>query len=379
MSVTDDRKDKRRYSQLGQTSYSLNPSAGGNLTSGNSAKTSGAMKGAATGAAVGTAIMPGVGTFVGGLIGGVAGFFGSKKNPKPKMVAPSFIDVQTVDLPEGTAPLGYTTRENIKDNLANLPLAQQLVTQADAYEQDRLLGLTEKAMPGFRAYQERLTQMGMERMDDPYRLPADQQEYLRRQAAEQGITRGTRGEFNSFDLMRDFGISSMQYGSQRLQEAQSIFQQLNATMPRVNPTSPLNFLTTAGQAQQQAQFDANYEFNAAQFDFEQNLIQRNARQKQADIVANIQNANARGKYEAIARQNAEFNANMQQLGTSIAGGFGGSGGGGFSSGQISSEMNRAGTWSGQQRAMGNAGLSADDYADMYDSMSAYRSRSSTGR
>jgi hypothetical protein len=70
---------------------------------------------------------------------------------------------------------------------------------------------------------------------------------------------------------------------------------------------------------------------------------------------------------------------MQQLGTSLAGGFSGGGGGGFSSAQISSEMNRAGTWSGQQRAMGNAGLSAADYADMYDSMSAWKSGSSTGR
>jgi hypothetical protein len=378
MSTTDTRTGRQKYTQLAQSSYNFTPQGGGNLTSGNSAKTSGAMSGAATGAMIGSAFGP-VGTVAGGIIGGVAGYFGSKRNPKPKMVAPNFIDVQTVDLPEGTAPLGYTTRENIKDNLENLPLAQQLVTQADAYEQDRLLGLTEKAMPGFREYQKKLTEAGMERLNDPYSLPADQQEYLRRKAAESGITRGTRGEFNSFDLMRDFGISSMQYGSQRLQESQSIFQQLNATMPRVNPTSPLNFLTTAGQAQQQAQFDANYEFNAAQFDFQQNLIRRNAAQKQADIVANIQNANARGKYEAIARQNAEFNANMQQLGTSLAGGFSGGGGGGFSSGQISSEMNRAGTWSGQQRAMGNKGLSAADYADMYDSMSAWKSGSSTGR
>lgn len=351
------RSRNNKYRPLTQSGWS--PSSGGATTystSGKSAKTSGAMKGAATGAMVGTAIMPGVGTIVGGAIGGVAGWFGSKKNPRPDLVAPEFVDVQTVDLPEGTAPLGYTTRENIKDNLANLPLAQQLVAQSDAFAQDQLLGLTEKAMPGFRAYQEKLTQAGMERLDNMYALPKEQEDYLKRKAAERGITRGTQGEFNAFDLMRDFGISSMQYGSQRLAEAQNVFQQLNATMPRVNPTSPLNFLTTAGQAQQQAQFDASYEFNAAQFDFQQNLIQRNARQKQADVIANVRNANASGKYESIARENAQFNADMMQMGSALAGGF--TGGGAtttgktpdFSSGRSFSDLNYGAVLSSQGMA-----------------------------
>ena len=186
---------------------------------------SGALQGATTGATIGS-VIPGVGTAigagVGAVAGGLAGLFGSKK--RPSFRAPEFIDVQTVDVQKDTGiNLGDVSKANIQANLQNLPLAQQLVAQSDAFEQDRLLGLTEKAMPGFRRYQELLTRAGQERLEDPYALPSDQEEYLRRKAAEQGITRGTAGQFNEFDLMRDFGISSMQYGSQRLAEAQGIF------------------------------------------------------------------------------------------------------------------------------------------------------------
>jgi hypothetical protein len=140
-------------------------------------------------------------------------------------------------------------------------------------------------------------------------------------------------------------------------------------MPRVNPTSPLNFLTTAGQAQQQSQFDATYEFNAAQFDFQQNLIQRNARQKQADLVANIQNANATGRYEAVARENAQFKSDMMQLSSSLAGGFSGGGGaaGGLSQKTQNQEMFNAAAY----RSSTGKGLSAADMADMNYSMSTY--------
>ena len=266
----------------------------------------GAISGASTGAMIGSAFGP-IGTVAGGAIGGIAGALFGKGKSRPNMVAPKFIDVETVDVKKQTGiDLGQVSKENIQANLENLPLAQQLVAQADAFAQEQYLGLTEKAMPGFGAYQKKLTQAGMERLDSMYELPEDQKQYLARQAAERGVSRGTRGQFNEFDLMRDFGISSMQYGSQRLQEAQSIFQQLNATMPRVNPTSPLNFLTSGQQAQQQAQFDASYEFSATQFDFNQKLAQREARQAQEDVKANIANMNAMGQYAAAERAGSSF-------------------------------------------------------------------------
>ena len=329
---------------------------------------SGALQGASAGATIGSAVAPGVGTLVGGAIGliggGISGLFGSKSK-RPSFIAPEFIDVETVDVQKETGiNLGDVSKANIQANLQNLPLAQQLVAQSDAFEQDRLLGLTEKAMPGFRRYQELLTRAGQERLENPYELPADQQEFLRRKAAEQGITRGTAGQFNEFDLMRDFGISSMQYGSQRLQEAQSVFQQLNATMPRVNPTSPLNFLTTGQQAQQQAQFDVNYQFNATQFDFQQKLAQREARQAQKDIEANIANMNAAGSYAGAERERSSFWNNLAGAATTLAPMMGEAFGGGvkpFSQSTIASEMQKG----------GSAGLSKAALGDMERNLMAW--------
>jgi hypothetical protein len=189
----------------------------------------------------------------------------------------------------------------------------------------------------------------MERLEDPYSLPKSQEDYLKRKAAERGITRGTQGEFNDFDLQRDYGISSMQYGSQRLAESQNIFQQLNATMPRVNPTSPLNFLTSGQQAQQQAQFDASYEFSATQFDFNQKLAQREARQAQEDFKANVANMNAMGQYAATERAGSSF-WNTLAAGASGLGALAGGvnslmgSGTGLSNQQIGNEMQRASQW-----------------------------------
>lgn len=331
-------------------------------------RASGALQGAGTGATIGSAIAPGVGTVIGGLIGGLGGAIFGKSKKRPNMIAPEFIDVETVDVPESNINLGDVSRENIDANFANLPRAEQLARMSDKYAQDNLLSLTEQALPGFREYQKKLTQAGMERLENQYELPQDQVEFLRRQAAERGVSRGTAGQFNEFDLMRDFGISSMQYGSQRLQEAQSVFQQLNATMPRVNPTSPLNFLTTSAQAQQQAQFDANYEFNATQFDFNQKLAQRNARQAQKDMEANIANMNATGQYAQAERRQSDFWANLsgatQTIAPLIKDGFSGtntSTNTPFSQSTIASEMQKG----------GQAGLSKEALGDMERNLMAW--------
>jgi hypothetical protein len=177
-------RNKKKYRPISQQQSwtPASPTATTYSTSGKSSQISGAMTGAAAGAAIGS-VVPVVSTGIGGLIGGIAGYFGSKKNPKPNLVAPEYIDVQTAELPEGAAPLGQVTRENLQSNLENLPLAQQLVAQSDQFSQNQLLSFTEQAMPGFRAYQEKLTQAGMERLEDPYSLPKSQEDYLKRKAA----------------------------------------------------------------------------------------------------------------------------------------------------------------------------------------------------
>jgi hypothetical protein len=96
----------------------------------------GAISGASTGAIIGSAFGP-IGTVAGGAIGGIAGALFGKGKSRPNMVAPNFIDVETVDVKKQTGiDLGQVSKENIQANLENLPLAQQLVAQSDAFAQD---------------------------------------------------------------------------------------------------------------------------------------------------------------------------------------------------------------------------------------------------
>lgn len=190
--------------------------------------------GAASGATAGMAFGP-WGAAIGGVLGGL---FGGKKSKAPQMAPP-------IDLNE-------EAKKSIAGNISNQDDIETLISRANAFNQDQNISLMEKAMPGYGALSKQLTATAGDLLQDPYSLPKDVQDNLVRLAGERGISAGTKGEFNDFSLLRDFGINSLNFGQQRINQAGSITSMLASLAPKVNPLSPMSFYVTPAQQAQVA-------------------------------------------------------------------------------------------------------------------------------
>lgn len=142
----------------------------------------------------------------------------------------------------------------IEGNLATLPQSEKLSAATNTFNQSESNRLMESALPGWSKLQSSMTSTAQNLMTNPYELDQDTQDYLQKKAAEMGVSSGARGGFEKFNLLKDFGVTSMQYGTQRINQAQSLFSTLASTAPRVNPMSPISMFVTPtqiAQAQQQ--------------------------------------------------------------------------------------------------------------------------------
>ena len=190
--------------------------------------------GAASGATAGMAFGP-WGAAIGGVLGGL---FGGKKQKAPGVAAP--ID------------LNAEAKKSLTGNLENEDDIEALLGRANSFNQDQNIALMEKAMPGYGALSKQLTATAQDQLTNPYDLPPEVEQNIQRLAAERGISAGTKGEFNDFSLLRDFGVNSLQYGQSRINSAQGITGLLASIAPRVNPLSPMSFYVTPGQQAQVA-------------------------------------------------------------------------------------------------------------------------------
>lgn len=152
------------------------------------------------------------------------------------------------------APIDLTEQQgkSIAGNLRNEADIESLVGQANSFNQDQASALMERAMPGYGKLSSKFTQLANDNLDHPYDVPKEVTDNLERLAAERGISAGTRGQFNDFSLLRDFGVNSLTYGASKIQQAQSITSMLGSLAPKVNPLSPLAFYVTPGQQAQVA-------------------------------------------------------------------------------------------------------------------------------
>lgn len=189
------------------------------------------------------------GAAIGGVLGGL---FGGKKAKAPELAPP--ID------------LNAEAKKSLSGNLSNQDDIETLLSRANSFNQEQNISLMEKAMPGYGALSKQLTGTATDLLSDPYNLPKDVEQNLVRLAGERGISAGTKGEFNDFSLLRDFGINSLQYGQSRINQAQGITGLLASIAPKVNPLSPMAFYVTpqqtaqvaaGNQANQQAANNAN--------------------------------------------------------------------------------------------------------------------------
>jgi hypothetical protein len=168
----------------------------------------------------------------------LGGLFGGKKAKAPQLAPP--ID------------LNAEAKKAIAGNIGNEDDIEALLSRANSFTQTQASDLMEQALPGYGKLSKQLTNTAGDLLTDPYALPDDVAKNLTRLAAERGITAGTRGEFNDFSLLRDFGINSLQYGQSRINQAQSITQLLGNLAPRVNPLSPMAMYVTPQQTAQVA-------------------------------------------------------------------------------------------------------------------------------
>lgn len=135
-------------------------------------------------------------------------------------------------------------RAALEGNLASQTTIEQLLGRSNQFQQGQALSLAEQAMPGYGALSRTLTDRATMLAENPYDVPKEVEDNLARIAAERGISAGTRGEFNDFSLLRDFGVNQLQYGRENLSQAQSITNLLSNIAPKVNPMSPLAFYVT---------------------------------------------------------------------------------------------------------------------------------------
>lgn len=137
-----------------------------------------------------------------------------------------------------------TQTEAINANAGNETSIENLISRGNAFNASQAVSLQNQTMPGYSNLAKSLSSRAQTLADHPYDVPQEVQDNISRIAAEKGISAGTRGQFNDFSLLRDFGVNELQYGAQNISSAQQLTATLAAIAPKVNPMSPLSFYVT---------------------------------------------------------------------------------------------------------------------------------------
>ena len=148
--------------------------------------------------------------------------------------------------------LGKVLGGAMDTNRGLLPGAKSFAKDVNYFNQSESLRMMEQAMPGIGRVREYL--MGQLQEDLTTKgLPKSVEQNLRRKAAEMGVSRGTRGEFNQFNLLRDFGFNMIDWERARRAQALQTFNMISGMSPRANPMSPMSMLASSQQAIQASQ------------------------------------------------------------------------------------------------------------------------------
>lgn len=146
----------------------------------------------------------------------------------------------------GEVDLSKGVGDTISINDQHFQRAAGLTSKVNKQGQQEALNLLEQAMPGITKVRGMLMN-NLQRELTETGLPAEVEANLARKAAEMGVTRGTRGDFNKFSALRDLGVEHMKMLEYRKQMARSTMQQLFQATPRINPMSPSAMMLTPGQ------------------------------------------------------------------------------------------------------------------------------------
>lgn len=177
---------------------------------------------------------------------GAASLVGSllSKKKAPKKVPYEKVDAQKEQ------------RASLEGNLDALPLIEELLTQSQNYQQDSFRELLERANPGMNKLVDNLQSMADERLTNPYELPPEVEANMQRLAAERGMLRGTSGQFEDFNVLRDMGLNYLNFGNSQMQQGANLLGMVNQLRPTLNPASPMSMFVSP-QAQISLAVDNN--------------------------------------------------------------------------------------------------------------------------
>lgn len=235
----------------------------------------GALSGAASGAQVGTMVMPGIGTAIGAVIGGAAGLFGGKQKASP------VANYKPVDIAE-------EQKRAIDANAANFDAAATLSAKTNTFEQSEAQRLLEQAIPGFSAIQQRMLAQVNQDLNTQTTLPPEVQDQIARFAAEKGVTRGTAGNFNAFNLVKDFGFNLVDWQQASRARALNTLSTVYGMAPKVNIMSPMAHMVDPNLAIQVAGRTGEMQYNIQQADLNAQTAATNYNRSQlAGALASI--------------------------------------------------------------------------------------------
>ena len=210
----------------------------------------------------------------GSILGGI---LGKQKAPQQATYTP--VDVQAVQ------------KKSIEGNLQNLGQAQNLASQTNSFNQSQANSLMEQAMPGFGAMQKRMIDSMNEDLDSQNSLPKDVQDRISRFAAEKGVTRGTSGNFNGFNLVKDFGFNLTDWKNASRARALNTMSSVFGMTPRVNPMSPMAMMVDTNTALNVAGQNNQMQYNSQQAGYNSQAAASNYNNMLlAGAVSNVANA-----------------------------------------------------------------------------------------
>lgn len=138
----------------------------------------------------------------------------------------------------------------ITGNQDNLAASENLSSQTNSFNQSQATALMNQALPGFSAAQSQLMAASSQYQQNASSgtLSADQTSQISQFAAEQGVSRGTSGQFNGFDVVRDFGMNLQAYQASQQNQALGTLSAAYGMSPKINPMSPSSMFVSPGQA-----------------------------------------------------------------------------------------------------------------------------------
>lgn len=210
-----------------------------------------------------------------------------------KKKAPAAIPTKEVNLQEEQT-------KALEGNLANEGKIEDLLTKANKFTQGQASDLMEQAVPGYGKLSKSILDAGQEKIDNPYDLPEEFIANLDRLGAERGVSRGTRGQFNQYDVQRDIGVNMLEFGKSNFAHALNALTTVSGTAPRISPMSPLSMYVTPQQtAQIQAGNNANNQATA---------------QGGANAQAAASNQNSQNLWDSIAQAAGVLNFSKAGVG-----------------------------------------------------------------